>query len=74
VRESKLAQALPPDEFRLIYVDHRGLGRSDRPHDAAAYAMPLRVGDAVAVLDELGIERAHFTAPARRHAAKKFRA
>jgi pimeloyl-ACP methyl ester carboxylesterase len=27
VRESKLAQALPPDEFRLIYVDHRGLGR-----------------------------------------------
>ena len=25
-----------------------------------AYAMPLRVADAVAVLDELGIERAHF--------------
>lgn len=27
VRESKLASALPPDEFRLIHVDHRGLGR-----------------------------------------------
>jgi pimeloyl-ACP methyl ester carboxylesterase len=60
VRESKLAQALPPDEFRLIYVDHRGLGRSQRPHDSKAYAMSLRAADAVAVLDQLAIERAHF--------------
>jgi pimeloyl-ACP methyl ester carboxylesterase len=32
VRESKPAQALPPDEFRLIYVDHRGVTdlREDR--------------------------------------------
>lgn len=36
VRESKLAQALPPDEFRLIYVDHRGLGRSQKPHEVGA--------------------------------------
>jgi pimeloyl-ACP methyl ester carboxylesterase len=62
VRRSPLAEALRalPHEFRLVYVDHRGVGRSDKPHDAAAYAMPLRVADAVAVLDELGIERAHF--------------
>jgi pimeloyl-ACP methyl ester carboxylesterase len=62
VRGFNIAQALQelPDEFRLIYVNHRGLGRSDKPHDAEAYAMPLRVGDAVAVLDELGMERAHF--------------
>jgi pimeloyl-ACP methyl ester carboxylesterase len=60
VRESDIAQALPPGEFRLIYADHRGLGRSDKPHDPEAYAMPLRVADAVAVLDQLGIERAHF--------------
>ncbi len=60
VRESRIAQALPANEFRLIYVDHRGLGRSDKPHDPDAYAMPLRVGDAVSVLDELSIERAHF--------------
>jgi pimeloyl-ACP methyl ester carboxylesterase len=59
VRDLDLAQALR-DEFRLIYVDHRGLGRSDKPHDADAYEMPLRVADALAVLDELGIERAHF--------------
>jgi pimeloyl-ACP methyl ester carboxylesterase len=60
VRESKLAQALPPDEFRLIYVDHRGLGRSQKPHDSKAYAVSFRAADAVAVLDQLAIERAHF--------------
>lgn len=62
VRGSPIAQALQelPEELRLVYVDHRGHGRSDKPHDAKAYAMLLRVADAVAVLDELGIERAHF--------------
>jgi pimeloyl-ACP methyl ester carboxylesterase len=62
VRGSHIAQALQglPDGFRLIYADHRSLGRSDKPHEAEAYAMPLRVADAVTVLDELGIERAHF--------------
>jgi pimeloyl-ACP methyl ester carboxylesterase len=62
VRGSHIAQALHGlhEEFRLIYVDHRGLGRSDKPHEVEAYAMPLRVADAVAVLDELGIRRAHF--------------
>ena len=60
VRESPVAQRIPADEFRHIYVDHRGHGLSEKPHDPAAYAMPLRVADAVAVLDELGIERAHF--------------
>ena len=62
VRGSPIAQALEEmaAEFRLVYVDHRGHGRSDTPHHARAYAMPLRVADAVAVLDELGIDRAHF--------------
>ena len=58
-KASSLASALS-GEFRLIFVDHRGQGGSDKPHDAAAYALPTRVGDAVAVLDALGIERAHF--------------
>ncbi len=60
VRASPIAQALQElsEEFRLIYVDHRGHGRSDKPHDARSYAMPLRVADVVAVLDVLGIERA----------------
>ena len=63
VRESNIAQVLlklSTEKFRLIYVDHRGVGRSDKPHEVEAYAMPLRVADAVAVVDELGIERAHF--------------
>jgi pimeloyl-ACP methyl ester carboxylesterase len=63
VRESNIAKALrelSTDEFRLIYVDHRGVGRSDKPHGVEAYAMPLRVADAVAVVDDLGVERAHF--------------
>jgi pimeloyl-ACP methyl ester carboxylesterase len=60
VRGSHIAQALPHDEFRLVFVDHRGVGRSDKPHSIEAYAMPRRVADAVAVLDELEIRRAHF--------------
>jgi pimeloyl-ACP methyl ester carboxylesterase len=53
-----LVQALR-SEFRLVFVDHRGHGRSDKPHDVAAYALPIRVGDFRAVLDELAIPRAH---------------
>lgn len=60
VRGSPIAQTLPADEFRHVYVDHRGHGRSDKPHNEKAYRMCLRVADAVAVLDELGIDRAHF--------------
>jgi pimeloyl-ACP methyl ester carboxylesterase len=60
VRESSLARALPADEFRLVFCDHRGVGRSDKPRTPGCYAMPLRVADAVAVLDELGLDRAHF--------------
>jgi pimeloyl-ACP methyl ester carboxylesterase len=60
VRESSLARALNPAEFRTVYVDHRGLGRSDKPHEPSAYAMQLRVADAIGVLDALAISRAHF--------------
>jgi pimeloyl-ACP methyl ester carboxylesterase len=62
VRRSPLAAALRPfsDEFRTVFVDHRGHGRSDKPHQASAYAMPLRAADALSVLDVLGIEAAHF--------------
>ena len=59
VRNSTIAQAIK-EEFRLVFADHRGLGKSDKPHDPEAYAMRLRAADAVAVLDELGLERAHF--------------
>ena len=34
VRGAPIARSLQelPDEFRLIYIDHRGHGRSDKPH------------------------------------------
>ena len=46
--------------YQLILVDARGHGDSDKPHDAALYALPLRVSDIVAVLDDLGIQKAHY--------------
>jgi len=58
-KSSGLARALS-GEFRLIFADHRGQGGSDKPREASAYLLGTRVGDAVAVLDALGIERAHF--------------
>jgi pimeloyl-ACP methyl ester carboxylesterase len=58
-RDSGLARALA-GEYRLVFADHRGHGRSDKPHDKASYALRTRVADVVAVLDELGIQRAHF--------------
>lgn len=60
VRDSPLARAVPADEFRHIYVDHRGHGHSEKPHDPDDYSITVRAGDAVAVLDELEIGRSHF--------------
>lgn len=47
------------DRYRLILVDLRGHGRSDKPHDESAYAIEHFVGDLRAVLDDLGIDRTH---------------
>jgi len=48
------------EEYRVIMIDARGHGRSDKPHDEAAYTMPLIASDVVAVLDRAGVERASF--------------
>ena len=45
------------DEFMVIGMDQRHAGRSPAP--AAAFSYDLTVGDQLAVLDDLGIERAH---------------
>ena len=58
-KASRLASALR-GEFRLIFADHRGQGGSDKPRSVDAYALATRAADAVAVLDALGIGRAHF--------------
>ncbi len=41
-------------ERRVIAMDLRGHGRSDRPHDAASYGWPKNAGDAFAVLQAEG--------------------
>ncbi len=48
------------DGYRLITMDSRGHGRSDKPHDPAAYRMENRVGDILAVLDTEGLNQAHY--------------
>jgi pimeloyl-ACP methyl ester carboxylesterase len=47
-------------DFQLILVDPRGHGASDKPHEPAAYALPLRVADVVAVLDGVNVATATF--------------
>lgn len=46
--------------YRLVLVDARGHGKSDKPHQASAYELSLHVGDIVAVLDALDLPSAHF--------------
>ena len=48
------------DELRLILIDSRGFGESDKPHDPGSYTREAKVSDVIAVLDDLGIERAHY--------------
>jgi len=48
------------EKYTVILVDSRGHGRSDKPHDAAAYSRYNRAMDLIAVLDHINIEKAHF--------------
>lgn len=48
--------------YRAIAPDLRGFGESDKPSEVEAYALPALIGDVVAILDQLGIERPHFVA------------
>jgi pimeloyl-ACP methyl ester carboxylesterase len=55
---SRLGPALAARGNRAICVDLLGHGRSDQPDDLRLYSMPLFAEQVVAVLDELGLERA----------------
>ena len=44
--ESGYVEALRPD-YRLILIDARGHGASDKPHDPDAYVLNRRVADVV---------------------------
>ena len=45
-------------DHRVLALDCRGHGLSDKPHDPKAYG-PKLADDVIALLDHLGIERAH---------------
>jgi len=47
------------DGYRVACVDSLGHGLSDKPSDESLYGLRGRAGDVVAVMDELGFERAH---------------
>src|SRR5918998_266928 len=49
--------------FRMVVVDGRGNGRSDRPVGPAAYVLAEQVADLVAVLDATGTDQAVVARP-----------
>ena len=48
------------DAYRLILIDARGHGESDKPHNASAYSRLKQAADVTAVLNDLGIGAASF--------------
>ena len=55
----RYVDALKSDR-RVIAIDARGHGESDKPHDADRYGYEKMAADVVAVLDDAGIDRAIF--------------
>ena len=47
-------------DYRLVPMDIRGHGGSDKPHDPEAYRLELLAADVVAVMDDLKIGKAHY--------------
>jgi pimeloyl-ACP methyl ester carboxylesterase len=46
--------------YKLILIDARGHGESDKPHDPEKYRIEYMVDDVTSVLDDLEIDRSHF--------------
>jgi len=60
ITHSQLLKATVPylsQHFRVVTMDGRGNGRSDRPHQAEAYTFDAYYRDFVAVLDAAGADR-----------------
>src|SRR5579863_10308531 len=47
-------------DHRVIGIDARGHGRSEKPHDPAKYDGDRMPADVIEVLDHLGVAKAHF--------------
>jgi len=48
------------NNYKLILVDARGHGKSDKPHDPESYHTKDFSGDITAILDDLNIQKAYF--------------
>jgi pimeloyl-ACP methyl ester carboxylesterase len=46
--------------FKVVGLDCRGHGHSDKPHEESAYAADLMAGDVIRLLDDLGIDKATY--------------
>jgi pimeloyl-ACP methyl ester carboxylesterase len=57
--DTGIAMGLAAD-YRLILIDARGHGESDKPHLPEDYGGAIHAVDVLAVLDELNLESAHF--------------
>jgi pimeloyl-ACP methyl ester carboxylesterase len=57
---SRWQETLAGGGFRVIGLDCRGHGHSDKPHDEAAYAVEVMTGDVVRLLDEVDVGQAAY--------------
>jgi pimeloyl-ACP methyl ester carboxylesterase len=48
------------DVFTLIPTEPRGIGKSSKPHDPEAYEYQNLASDIVSVIDDMGLEKAHY--------------
>jgi len=46
--------------YRLVMVDVRGHGQSEKPHDPTQYEIRVLVSDLLCVLDALGLDQVHY--------------
>ncbi|AGB30637.1 alpha/beta hydrolase fold protein [Natrinema pellirubrum DSM 15624] len=59
-RDREWYETLLEDGRRVIAMDCRGHGESEKPHDPAAYETDVMAADVARLLDHLGIEQADF--------------
>ena len=57
---SRWQETLTQNGFRVIGLDCRGHGHSDKPHDEAAYSVRTMAGDVARLLDHVGIDVAAY--------------
>jgi pimeloyl-ACP methyl ester carboxylesterase len=48
------------DQYTVILFDARGHGKSDKPHEVAAYSHDQMIGDIIAIMDDLDIHKTYY--------------